>query len=162
VALKELVDAKINHLPVPQDEGEQPRRGNVVNLMDALRKSLGSAAAPVRTFYEEAGGKRETRTEEGNWSRQISREVCSEAKVGLAPHLIGTLAHMPHTTQPHRDVWGQAQQSGERSSKCLFENGRLFSSTDTSLSPSLLTALIILGFGPSPMAVKLLSQSGWR
>src|ERR1700722_2570142 len=47
VALKELVDAKINHLPVPQDEGEQPRRGNVVNLMDALRKSLGSAAAPV-------------------------------------------------------------------------------------------------------------------
>jgi DNA end-binding protein Ku len=47
VALKELVEAKINHLPVPQDEGEQPRRGNVVNLMDALRKSLGSAAAPV-------------------------------------------------------------------------------------------------------------------
>jgi DNA end-binding protein Ku len=47
VALKELVDAKINHLPVPQDEGERPRRGNVVNLMDALRKSLGSAAAPV-------------------------------------------------------------------------------------------------------------------
>jgi DNA end-binding protein Ku len=47
VALKELVDAKINHLPVPQDEGQQPRRGNVVNLMDALRKSLGSAAAPA-------------------------------------------------------------------------------------------------------------------
>jgi DNA end-binding protein Ku len=47
VALKELVEAKINHLPVPQDEGEQPRRGNVVNLMDALRESLGSAAAPV-------------------------------------------------------------------------------------------------------------------
>jgi DNA end-binding protein Ku len=47
VALKELVDAKINHLPVPQDDVEQPMRGNVVNLMDALRKSLGSAAAPV-------------------------------------------------------------------------------------------------------------------
>jgi DNA end-binding protein Ku len=47
VALKELVDAKINHLPVPQDDAEQPRRGNVVNLMDALRKSLGGAAAPV-------------------------------------------------------------------------------------------------------------------
>jgi DNA end-binding protein Ku len=50
VALKELVDAKINHLPVPQDEGQQPRRGNVVNLMDALRKSLGSAAAPAGRF----------------------------------------------------------------------------------------------------------------
>jgi DNA end-binding protein Ku len=47
VALKELVDAKINRLPVPQDDAEQPRRGNVVNLMDALRKSLGTAAAPV-------------------------------------------------------------------------------------------------------------------
>jgi DNA end-binding protein Ku len=47
VALKELVDAKINHLPVPQDDVEQPSRGNVVNLMDALRKSLGTATAPV-------------------------------------------------------------------------------------------------------------------
>jgi DNA end-binding protein Ku len=46
VALKELVDAKINHLPVPQDEGEQPRRGNVVNLMDALRKSPGAPQLP--------------------------------------------------------------------------------------------------------------------
>jgi DNA end-binding protein Ku len=47
VALKELVNAKVNNLPVPTDEVEQPRRGNVVNLMDALRKSLGSAEAPV-------------------------------------------------------------------------------------------------------------------
>jgi DNA end-binding protein Ku len=43
VAVKELVDAKVNHLPVPKDEGVQSTRGNVVNLMDALRKSLGSA-----------------------------------------------------------------------------------------------------------------------
>jgi DNA end-binding protein Ku len=42
VALKELIDAKINNLPVPTDEVEQPR-GNVVNLMDALRKSLNGA-----------------------------------------------------------------------------------------------------------------------
>lgn len=35
MALKELVDAKINHLPVPQDV-EQPGRGNVVNLMDVM------------------------------------------------------------------------------------------------------------------------------
>jgi DNA end-binding protein Ku len=42
VALKELIDAKVNNLPVPQDEIAQPR-GNVVNLMDALRKSLGGA-----------------------------------------------------------------------------------------------------------------------
>jgi DNA end-binding protein Ku len=42
VALKELIEAKINNLPVPKDEVEQPR-GNVVNLMDALRKSLNGA-----------------------------------------------------------------------------------------------------------------------
>jgi DNA end-binding protein Ku len=42
VALKELIDAKINNLPVPKNEVEQPR-GNVVNLMDALRKSLNGA-----------------------------------------------------------------------------------------------------------------------
>jgi len=40
VALKELIDAKLNKLPVPKEEVVQPK-GNVVNLMDALRKSLG-------------------------------------------------------------------------------------------------------------------------
>jgi DNA end-binding protein Ku len=39
IALRDLIDAKINNLPVPKDEVTQPR-GNVVNLMDALRKSL--------------------------------------------------------------------------------------------------------------------------
>jgi len=45
LAVKELVDAKVNHLPVPKDEVAQPSRGNVINLMDALRKSIGSAEA---------------------------------------------------------------------------------------------------------------------
>ncbi len=40
VAVKELIDAKLNNLPVPKDEVAEPR-GKVVNLMDALRKSLG-------------------------------------------------------------------------------------------------------------------------
>jgi DNA end-binding protein Ku len=40
VAVKELIDAKVNNLPVPEDEVAEPR-GKVVNLMDALRKSLG-------------------------------------------------------------------------------------------------------------------------
>ncbi len=44
VAVKELVEAKLKHLPVPKDEGVQPSRGNVVNLMDALRKSVGDEA----------------------------------------------------------------------------------------------------------------------
>jgi DNA end-binding protein Ku len=44
-ALKELVEAKVNHAPVPKDEAPKAARGNVVNLMDALRKSLGGAEA---------------------------------------------------------------------------------------------------------------------
>ena len=45
VALKELVDAKVNHAPIPKDEPAAPKRNNVVNLMDALRKSLGDKEA---------------------------------------------------------------------------------------------------------------------
>ena len=46
-AVKELVEAKIRHAPVPKDEVAAPRRGQVINLMDALRKSVsgGEAAA---------------------------------------------------------------------------------------------------------------------
>ena len=42
VALKELVQAKIDHAPIPHDE-PLPARGKVVSLMDALRKSVASA-----------------------------------------------------------------------------------------------------------------------
>jgi DNA end-binding protein Ku len=42
VAVKQLIDAKMNNLPVPKDEVAEPK-GKVVNLMDALRKSLGGA-----------------------------------------------------------------------------------------------------------------------
>ena len=39
IALRELVDAKVNNQPVPQDE-PAPQRAKVINLMDALRSSL--------------------------------------------------------------------------------------------------------------------------
>ena len=41
VAVKALVEAKINNLPVPIDEAPRKQPTNVVNLMDALRKSIG-------------------------------------------------------------------------------------------------------------------------
>jgi DNA end-binding protein Ku len=44
VALKELVQAKIEHAPIPKDEAVAPQRGKVISLMDALRKSIGSEA----------------------------------------------------------------------------------------------------------------------
>jgi DNA end-binding protein Ku len=40
VALKQLVDAKVNNLPVPKDEAPKATSGKVINLMDALRKSV--------------------------------------------------------------------------------------------------------------------------
>ena len=47
LAVKELVDAKINHLQIPADEAPRVSSGKVVNLMDALRKSLGDKATSV-------------------------------------------------------------------------------------------------------------------
>lgn len=38
-ALKELVEAKLKNLPVPKEE-PAPHRAKVINLMDALRKSV--------------------------------------------------------------------------------------------------------------------------
>jgi DNA end-binding protein Ku len=55
VAGKELVDAKINHLPVPKDEAQRATSGKVMNLMDALRNSLGERAvsAPKKPVASE-------------------------------------------------------------------------------------------------------------
>jgi DNA end-binding protein Ku len=40
-ALKALIDAKVNNLPVPTEEETKPLTGKVINFMDALRKSIG-------------------------------------------------------------------------------------------------------------------------
>jgi DNA end-binding protein Ku len=42
-ALREMVEAKVNHRPLPKDK-PAPRSGKVINLMDALRKSVKSGA----------------------------------------------------------------------------------------------------------------------
>jgi DNA end-binding protein Ku len=47
-AVKALIDAKVKHLPVPIDEAPRPQPGKVVNLMDALRKSLGQDARTAK------------------------------------------------------------------------------------------------------------------
>jgi DNA end-binding protein Ku len=48
IAVKELVDAKLHQLPVPKDEAPKASSGKVINLMDALRKSLGQGSQPGR------------------------------------------------------------------------------------------------------------------
>lgn len=48
-ALRELIDAKLKHVPLPKEQREAPRV-KVVNLMDALRQSVGEKGKkpPVR------------------------------------------------------------------------------------------------------------------
>jgi DNA end-binding protein Ku len=45
-ALRELVEAKVKHAPIPRDE-PAPKSGKVINLMDALRKSVKGDEAPA-------------------------------------------------------------------------------------------------------------------
>ncbi len=45
-ALRELVEAKVKHAPIPRDE-PAPTSAKVINLMDALRKSVRGDEAPV-------------------------------------------------------------------------------------------------------------------
>jgi len=45
VAVKELVEAKLKHAPVPKDETPTRATGKVINLMDALRRSVSGGAS---------------------------------------------------------------------------------------------------------------------
>jgi DNA end-binding protein Ku len=58
VALKALVEAKVKHAPIPRDEPE-PTSGKVINLMDALRKSVerDQASAPKKAPGREVAAK---------------------------------------------------------------------------------------------------------
>ena len=53
VALKELVQAKVDHAPVPHDEVPVAKKSNVVSLMDALRKSIGNPEPEEEEAEEE-------------------------------------------------------------------------------------------------------------
>ena len=84
VAVKELIEAKVNKMPVPKEEVAEPR-GKVVNLMDALRKSLGGADSWRRQARsKEARGEREGRFEEGHWVGETVLKDPREEKDGLA------------------------------------------------------------------------------
>ena len=57
IALKELVQAKMEHAPIPHDEAPVPKRGHVISLMDALRKSV-SPVSPEENESREIAPKR--------------------------------------------------------------------------------------------------------
>jgi DNA end-binding protein Ku len=54
-AVKELVEAKLKHAPLPKDEVAKPQRGKVINLMDALRRSVSGDAKAKEPKPEKKG-----------------------------------------------------------------------------------------------------------
>jgi DNA end-binding protein Ku len=62
IALRELVDAKLKHIPLPRQEQPVPR-GKVIDLMDALRRSVNQPGEkkPVKRVGDEAAKVRPTR-----------------------------------------------------------------------------------------------------
>jgi DNA end-binding protein Ku len=61
LAVKELVEAKLKHTSIPKDEAPAPTRGKVINLMDALRKSVSGKSteeAPARPATKKAEPKK--------------------------------------------------------------------------------------------------------
>jgi len=75
-ALREMVEAKVNHLPAPKDEPVR-RTGKVINLMDALRESVKSGV--------EDGSARKRAPEQGR--KPASVKKAAPAKEG--PRLVG-------------------------------------------------------------------------
>ena len=77
VAVKELVDAKLQTtLPVPQDIAQPaPTPGKVINLMDALRKSIGGGTDAVAVEPESSSQKpRRPRNRQGaRWRSLLTR-----------------------------------------------------------------------------------------
>ena len=55
-ALREMIEAKVKHTPIPRDE-PAPKSAKVINLMDALRKSVrGDEGTAVKKGAKVAGG----------------------------------------------------------------------------------------------------------
>jgi DNA end-binding protein Ku len=72
-ALKELVDAKLKHAPVPRDEAPSPARGKVINLMDALRKSVKTGTSQPENLKAQAPEKKKGPTLVKNSSKSSKR-----------------------------------------------------------------------------------------
>ena len=76
LALKALVEAKVNHMPIPKDE-PAPQSGKVINLMDALRKS-------VKAPSDEAAADKAARTAVGKKKPVARATEAAEDTKGLS------------------------------------------------------------------------------
>lgn len=84
IALKELVDAKVNHEPIPQEQ-PAPRRAKVVNLMDALRDSLQSSSGVSDPREQDETQKKAPRSEKKADAAKESSKVLKMPAKKAAP-----------------------------------------------------------------------------
>jgi DNA end-binding protein Ku len=80
VAVKELVEAKLKNAPIPKDEASSPRKGKVINLMDALRKSVNGDKTPNEK------PKTDEKTRGLALVKGVKNPARSEAKRSRTPH----------------------------------------------------------------------------
>ena len=79
-AVKELVEAKLKHAPVPREEAPAPTKGKVINLMDALRKSVsGDDKKPAKKTVEKPGKKHGLALVKGAAKKQTHHSAKSKA-----------------------------------------------------------------------------------
>jgi len=81
-ALKKMVEAKVNHVPVVKDESA-PRSAKVVNLIDALRKSIksGSSAGAGETSAPKSRKKPAGRATESNKRLTLVKPASKSARL---------------------------------------------------------------------------------
>ena|ERR1035438_5056113 len=80
VAVKALLEAKIKNMALPVEEAPRQRASNVIDLMGALRKSLGTG---TRSAKKPPKSEREAPHKGIDWSRVFRGQVRNKAQVGL-------------------------------------------------------------------------------
>ena len=120
VAVRELVDAKLKHLPVPQDVAPAPTRGKVINLMDALRKSIGGGAAAAQEQEQEQDQEQDQEQEAAPAARMVARhtgratEKGAEAKRAGISLVKGATAKSAPKAPPKRETRPAAKSGSSR------------------------------------------------
>ena len=79
VAVKALVEAKIKNMALPIEEAPRQRPSNVINLMEALRKSLG---ADARSAKKPPKSEREARSQRHR-TGQRADQARNKTQIGL-------------------------------------------------------------------------------
>ena len=82
-ALRELLDKKAKHQPI-REAGDEPETGVVIDLMEALKRSLSPAAAARRAAPKEEPAEAEAKPKSSGGKKAPARKPKSTAKVKSA------------------------------------------------------------------------------